>query len=65
MENMHMINTATMPPNIIPDTKPYRKSATNTPTFYIPKLSLADVSLAALYKSLYEYLKASIVCEKS
>ena len=33
--------------------------------FYIPKLSLADVNLAALYKSLYEYLKASIVCEKS
>ena len=29
--------------------------------FYIPKLSLADVNLAALYKSLYEYLKASIV----
>ena len=56
-----MINIAKVPPNIIPDTKPYRKSAINTPTFYIPQLSLADVNLAALYKSLYEYLKASIV----
>ena len=56
-----MINTPTVLPNIIPDTKPYRKTAINTPTFYIPKLSLADVNLAALYKSLYEYLKASIV----